>query len=655
MESKKDIVLYHPTYRADIDGLRGIAVLSVVFFHAFPNWVNAGYFGKGAFIGVDIFFVISGYLISSIILKSLSKDSFSFVQFYWKRVNRIFPALIFVLSFCLIFGWFVLLPHEYKQFGKHVLGAVTYTNNFMYWKESGYFDNESVTKPLLHLWSLSIEEQFYIFWPFLLWAGYKKKLNLLTLTILILLLSFFLHLHKIHLDKIAAFYATHLRVWELLVGSLVAYLQIKNFNFLSSLAKKVDSVLSSILFTERGFCKDKLLGNFQSFLGFILIVIGVGLVDKNRLFPGWWAMGFPVLGAALLISAPNYSWLNRKVLSNKILVWFGLISYPLYLWHWPLLSFSAIIDAGSSSRNTRFLIVILSILLAWITYRFVERPLRYGASIRAKNIIMLIIMVVIGVVGLAIEKKYIGPQSKSLALTKYLDFSGYPQPIGEHVDAERRLGMLGVNVNNKIYLIGDSHAEQYRNTFAQIYIRNHSLEDSAPSLIYNLDYVDVAGLVKLSNDALKDSAVTTVVFSKFWALTYGSDKINYAVRCCGTGQGGSVGGEAHHASLSVKQMDMFDSQIEQVATSLIKNGKRVYFVLDNPFGTEISPRGIFKRSLLHGINLNDVKLSREEAIKRVEPSRSRIIEIANKTGAKIIDPFQYLCDSSYCAATDSYL
>ena len=176
--------LYHPNYRPDIDGLRGIAILSVVFFHAFPNWVNQGHFGQGGFIGVDVFFVISGYLISSIIFKSLESQSFNFYSFYAKRINRIFPALIVVLVFCLIFGWFSLLPHEYKQLGKHVVGAATYTNNLMFLKEAGYFDNLSISKPLLHLWSLSIEEQFYIVWPLLIWISFRKKLNLLDLTIL---------------------------------------------------------------------------------------------------------------------------------------------------------------------------------------------------------------------------------------------------------------------------------------------------------------------------------------------------------------------------------------------------------------------------------------------------------------------------------------
>ncbi|HIE3585867.1 TPA: acyltransferase family protein, partial [Legionella anisa] len=172
-------VYQHFKYRADIDGLRAIAVLSVVVFHVFPKWM------KGGFVGVDIFFVISGFLISTIIFEGLEKNSFSFVDFYKKRIKRIFPALVFVLLFCLILGWFALFPQEYKQLGKHVMGGAGFISNFMLWLETGYFDNAAETKPLLHLWSLGIEEQFYIIWPFLVWFVWKKRFNLFFVIMLI--------------------------------------------------------------------------------------------------------------------------------------------------------------------------------------------------------------------------------------------------------------------------------------------------------------------------------------------------------------------------------------------------------------------------------------------------------------------------------------
>jgi peptidoglycan/LPS O-acetylase OafA/YrhL len=210
--------LTHPKYRPDIDGLRAIAVLSVVIFHAFPKSI------KGGFIGVDIFFVISGFLISTIIMGSLERNSFSFIEFYSRRIKRIFPALLLVLIASFVFGWFALLADEYKQLGKHIAGGAGFVSNFVLWKESGYFDNDAETKPLLHLWSLGVEEQFYIVWPLLLWFAWKQRLNLLTVTMVVVAISFSLNVNTVQNDATAAFYSPQTRFWELLAGSILAYI-----------------------------------------------------------------------------------------------------------------------------------------------------------------------------------------------------------------------------------------------------------------------------------------------------------------------------------------------------------------------------------------------------------------------------------------------
>ena len=195
--------LSHPKYRPDIDGLRAIAVLAVVIFHAFPKTI------KGGFIGVDIFFVISGYLISTIIFENLEKGTFSFFEFYARRIKRIFPALILVLIACFIFGWFSLFPDELQQLGKHIASGAGFVSNFVFWDEAGYFDKSADTKPLLHLWSLGIEEQFYIFWPLLLWLAWKQKFNLLAITIFLTLTSFILNLKGVKHDAVATLFSTN--------------------------------------------------------------------------------------------------------------------------------------------------------------------------------------------------------------------------------------------------------------------------------------------------------------------------------------------------------------------------------------------------------------------------------------------------------------
>ena len=217
-QSKNVAEFSHPTYRADIDGLRAIAVLAVVGFHAFPATVTGG------FIGVDIFFVISGFLISSIIFSNLEHNCFSFAEFYSRRIKRIFPALLLVLIASYAFAWFALLPDEYKQLGLHITGGASFMSNFVIWRESGYFDSAAETKPLLHLWSLAIEEQFYIFWPLLLAFVWKRKWSFIGITTTVAIISHAFNTYTITLNPNAAFYSPVSRFWELMFGGLLAYL-----------------------------------------------------------------------------------------------------------------------------------------------------------------------------------------------------------------------------------------------------------------------------------------------------------------------------------------------------------------------------------------------------------------------------------------------
>lgn len=343
----------HPSYRPDIDGLRAIAVLSVLIYHAVPAALPSG------FIGVDIFFVISGYLISSIIIKGTVLGTFSIAGFYARRIKRIIPALLLVLGSCLVFGWFALLADEYNQIGKHVVAGIGFVSNFMLWSESGYFDVEAESKPLLHLWSLGIEEQFYIVWPVLIASFFRYKLPIIILIIILLLLSFAGNITVVNSDATAVFYSPLTRFWELLVGCLLAYLVVSRQNRFQLISPKICNALSV--------------------LGMLLLIIALITITNEKPFPGYWAV-LPVSGAALLIASGAKSWVNKSILSSKILVWVGLISFPLYLWHWPLLSFANIIQGGTPSLVLRCLLMTIAVALAWVTYRFVEQPIRSGKS-----------------------------------------------------------------------------------------------------------------------------------------------------------------------------------------------------------------------------------------------------------------------------------
>lgn len=359
----------HPKYRPDIDGLRAIAVLLVVAFHAYPNSV------KGGFIGVDIFFVISGYLISTIIFANLQNNTFSFKDFYIRRIRRIFPPLILVLFSSLVFGWFGLIPDEYAELGSHIFGGATFTSNIILWNEAGYFDNSIELKPLLHLWSLGVEEQFYILWPFLIWAAWRLGFDVLKTILVVGIASFCLNIYMASENAVIDFYSPLTRFWELLSGAALSWF---------ILQKKIN-------LSNHGY-----LATLGSSIGIGLLVAACALITSGTAFPGWWAL-LPTLGATLLIAMGPYSWVNRNILSNRILVWFGLISFPLYLWHWSLLAFWRVAEGVETHSYIRLRIVLISIVLAWLTYYFIERPIRLKGKIKTKYLILALIL--IGLIG----------------------------------------------------------------------------------------------------------------------------------------------------------------------------------------------------------------------------------------------------------------
>ena len=336
-------------YRADIDGLRALAILSVVGYHGFPQMV------RGGFTGVDVFFVISGYLISGLILGDLERGRFSFRRFYARRFRRIFPALIVVLGASLLYGAVALAPDEFRELGKQAAAAAAFGSNILQWTEAGYFDQQAATKPLLHLWSLGVEEQFYIVWPVILVLAYRRARGA-ALCASLLVLSFGANLVLTHSSPSAAFFLPFPRFWELLIGALLAH----------AAHSAVPGSHSSATHAWRAG------------LGLALMLTGFLVIDADRAFPGGWAL-IPTVGTALVIAAPG-AWINRKLLSSKPLVFVGLISYPWYLWHWVLLSFARIANYGEEPpRSWRLTAIAASAGLAWLTYRWVERPIRFSS------------------------------------------------------------------------------------------------------------------------------------------------------------------------------------------------------------------------------------------------------------------------------------
>ena len=359
----------HQEYRKDIDGLRALAILSVVLFHYFPGMLHGGY------VGVDVFFVISGYLITSIIVQEISSHQFSFIDFYAKRIRRIFPALILVLIFCYAVGWNRLLAEDYMSLGKHMASSAAFITNFILYRETGYFDTASELKPLLHLWSLGVEEQFYIFWPLLMWTLHKKPGVYINLITLVFLISFTTNMVLSITDPMAAFYLPYGRFWELMAGAVIA-----NFRF------------------KHSFSNSAVTGNFQAAIGLILLVSSMVFFNNHLKYPYYYAL-LPVSGTFLLINASPSSWINRNILSSKLLGYIGLISYPLYLWHWPLISFYRLEEGDDIHILEKIGLLVTSFLLASFTYHFIEKKVRNGLNLYPKVYFLFIVMMITGYIG----------------------------------------------------------------------------------------------------------------------------------------------------------------------------------------------------------------------------------------------------------------
>lgn len=338
-------------YRSDIDGLRSLAVLPVVIFHAAPGLL------PGGFLGVDIFFVISGYLISLILFRQQSGGSFSFLDFYGRRIRRLFPALILVLLASLGFGFFALFANEYELLGRHAGSAIVFLLNLRLLGEVGYFDVAAHTKPLLHLWSLSVEEQFYVFWPILLLLCRRLRAGWVELLVGSALLScaYALWLGDINPDK--PYYHPLARFWELLAGAAVAYMHHKQgVNWLPA------------------WLQGSVARNALSLAGLLLLSSALLAFGGALQHPGL-ATLWPLAGAVTLIATGPDAMANR-LLAWRPLVWIGLISYPLYLWHWPILSYLRIVQSGDPAQWMLWAGAVLALVLAWLTYRWVELPLR---------------------------------------------------------------------------------------------------------------------------------------------------------------------------------------------------------------------------------------------------------------------------------------
>ncbi|MDC0896153.1 acyltransferase family protein [Candidatus Pelagibacter sp.] len=349
-------------YRKEIDGLRALAVIPVVFYHAGIS------FFKGGFLGVDIFFVISGYLITTIIFKEISNNTFTVLNFYERRARRIIPILLFVIIISSILSFIFFTRTELGSFSKSVISSLTFLSNLYFWKSSPYFQSESELIPLLHTWSLSIEEQFYILFPLLLIFFYKfNKKYIFHFLIFSTLISFSISQYlTLNIEGTFNFYFTISRIWEIGAGCLASYyLHIKLIN------------------------KYERFNNLLSMLGLLLIMSSFIFFNQKIPHPSLYTF-IPIIGTLLIILFAKQGTLVNKLLSTRILVFIGLISYSLYLWHQPLFAFSKTYF-GSIELNYKLLLIFISLIVSIFSYLYIEQPFRNKKIINLKKFIKIIL------------------------------------------------------------------------------------------------------------------------------------------------------------------------------------------------------------------------------------------------------------------------
>lgn len=643
----------HPKYRPDIDGLRAVAVLSVVVFHAFPGAI------RGGFTGVDVFFVISGFLISTIIFENLAQGTFSFATFYARRIKRIFPALLLVLAASLAFGWFALFSQEYQQLGRHVAAGAGFVANLVLWGEAGYFDNSAETKPMLHLWSLGVEEQFYIVWPLVVWLAWRLRLRLGLIALVVAALSFALSVKGVKSDAVAAFYSPLTRFWELLFGTVLAWLVLEGKKAASPGGTGPWQRLAGFLAGDRR--AGHALSDALSVGGLLLLVLGFWGIRKSFSFPGAWAL-LPVLGATLIIAAGPQAWVNRTLLSHKLAVWFGLISFPLYLWHWPLLSFARVVQGEAPSAGVRIALVALAVALAWLTYKLVERRVRGGSRDAVKVGVLVVLAVLLGVFGYTADREQGYPlRAYNQKFVSYKDSIKVPDRAAECFEipyAYRKpeawychLGPLDAPV--KYFAYGDSHALSLLpalEKFAQDtrVAMKFTGTSGCPSLV-GLQSLRGQALVEKYNcralndrvfEYVKASGIENVILINRWTYYSGSiprpPEFNPVARDPGKPiDGAGVTQAASRADLAWA--------IHNTVSRYAQIGVRVIFVEDIPQQT-FEPVDVLRKGRAVEAEYLRLSVKREEH----EANQKWVNEVIRGTGAKVINFDDILCQQQVC-------
>lgn len=457
-------------YRAEIDGLRALAVVPVLLFHAGFELFSGG------FTGVDVFFVISGYLITTILIEDIENKRFSIVNFYERRARRILPALFFVMLVCIPFAWMWMIPDPLENFGQSLVAATLSANNVLLYLTTGYWDLASEFKPLLHTWSLGVEEQYYILFPLILLSTWRFGTRIALLTIcFIASVSLVLSDWLSRENPEAAFFLIHTRAWELLAGSISAF-----------------------VVQRRGVQKNNLL----SLIGLAAIIFSIFFYDETTPFPSRYAL-VPVIGVVLLILYADKETIAAKLLSIKSLVGIGLISYSAYLWHQPLFAFSKIYRKTEPPPLLNVLLIIITFFLAYTTWKYIEKPFRNN---RVKPAVFLFVITTSTIVllgfGYSAHKRHgfvqrVMDVSVSVA-DMYIDYN--------QRNFAFKANAFTTNIGPKILVIGNSFGRDFVNVLRETY------DFERLELVYRDDY-DICNLFETQNGKILYSESDIIVFA----------------------------------------------------------------------------------------------------------------------------------------------
>ena len=457
--------IIHLKYRAEIDGLRALAVIPVILFHAGFELFSGG------FVGVDVFFVISGYLITTIIIDDIEKEKFSLLQFYERRIRRILPALTIVTLTSIILGWIFLNDAALNKFGGSIIGVSLFISNIVFWKQQGYFDESSELNPLLHTWSLAIEEQYYLFFPiFLIFAWRYGKSKVFWMIFLLAVISLLLSEWGWRNKERANFYLAPTRAWEIFAGSIAAFIVHK-----------------------RGVQKNNILAIF----GLAAIIFAIFVYTESTPFPSIYTL-LPVLGVVLLILYADKETLVAKLLSIKLMVGVGLISYSSYLWHQPIFAYSRIYTRDISIPiEISFILIFITIIIAFISWKYIEKPFRTKSNFNKNSIIImgLTSMAILLLIGF-VTKKVVNVNGNEHVLARNLSENQYIyfQNMDERKFIEGRLIYPLKQVNHVV--IGSSRLMQISSETIGEPIINLSVSSA---LVEDLFAITPEAIVKLNS------------------------------------------------------------------------------------------------------------------------------------------------------------